>query len=248
MTNAVYTKFYNEIPVDSEEIFRYMGCREADEKTLSLVNDCLSEALPKLVYKVCYRQFSIHATHCKVDLSFMLSDSEALKKNLKGCDRIIVFAATVGIELDRLIAKYGKLSPSKALCFQAIGAERIESLCNTFNEDIKKRFDSENLFSKPRFSPGYGDLPLETQKDFFGVLDCYRKIGLSLNDSLLMSPSKSVTALIGFGPKDCLEDSVTVNQFGCEIEAGSRERSADAKMPEADKCKLCENKNCSFRR
>lgn len=50
---------------------------------------------------------------------------------------------------------------------------------------------------KPRFSAGYGDLPLEVQKDIFRVLDCPRKIGLTLNDSLLMSPTKSVTAIVG---------------------------------------------------
>ena len=122
----------------------------------------------------------------------MTINSHDLSKNLKGCENIIVFAATIGIEVDRLISKYGKISPAKSLCIQAIGAERIESLCNTFNNDIKSQLAEKNLFTRPRFSPGYGDLPLTVQKDFFRVLDCTRKIGLSLNDSLLMSPSKSV--------------------------------------------------------
>ena len=63
-----------------------------------------------------------------LDLGFTVTHSRDLQKNLKGCCRIILFGATVGLELDRLIARYGRLSPSKALCFQAIGAERIESL------------------------------------------------------------------------------------------------------------------------
>lgn len=53
------------------------------------------------------------------------------------------------------------------------------------------------MYTRPRFSPGYGDLPINMQKDIFAALDCPRKIGLSLNESLLMSPSKSVTAIIG---------------------------------------------------
>ena len=91
--------------------------------------------------------------------------------------------------------RYTSLSPAKALFFQAIGAERIESLCDTFCAELKEN----GLQLRPRFSPGYGDLPLDLQKDLFRVLDCSRKIGLTLNESLLMSPSKSVTAIIGIG-------------------------------------------------
>ena len=53
-----------------------------------------------------------------------------LSKNLQGYDKAVFFVATVGIEIDRLIKKYSVLSPTKAVIFQAIGAERIESLCN----------------------------------------------------------------------------------------------------------------------
>ena len=253
MTDTVFTKFYSDIHVDKSEILRYMGCRETDETTLSLVEECLSEALPKLVYKTCYRQFAIHVDACKTDLSFMISRSRDLNKNLTGCDRIIVFAATIGIEMDRLIAKYGKISPSKALCFQAIGAERIESLCDVFNREMKEKLAAENLFFRPRFSPGYGDLPLDAQRKLFSVLDCSRKIGLSLNDSLLMSPSKSVTAIIGFGSaprQDKPRQSKSCRSGSSQSEPwqGGSPQSEHDETSHAGKCKNCENKNCSFRR
>ena len=46
----------------------------------------------------------------------------------------------------------------------------------------------------------YGDLDFEEAVSIFAVLDCPRRIGLSLNESLLMSPTKSVTAIIGLYP------------------------------------------------
>ena len=98
-------------------------------------------------------------------------------------------------ELDRLIAKYSHLSPSRAVMLQAFGAERIEALCEAVCAD--------GGAVTARFSPGYGDLPLNLQGDLFQILDCPRKIGLTLNQSLLMSPSKSVTALMGIGPLSC---------------------------------------------
>ena len=50
---------------------------------------------------------------------------------------------------------------------------------------------------RTRVSPGYGDISLTMQKDIFAILDCERKIGITLNEDLLMSPSKSVTAIAG---------------------------------------------------
>ena len=190
----IYVKKYGESPFDTREILRYTGTRNENDQTLKLIEDCLKEADSVLRYKVCYRELNVSIKDNICDFRDFKIKSSNLSKNLNGCKRVIIFAATLGIDFDRIIAKYSKLSPAKAVIFQAIGAERIESLCDTFCADIKKEY---NASLKPRFSPGYGDLPLETQKDIFAVLDCERKIGITLNDSLLMSPSKSVTAFIG---------------------------------------------------
>lgn len=173
---------------NKKEISRYAGNLQ-DE---ALLNECLFEVSDKLTYKVCYRKFSISKQGAALDLSFAQTTSVALAKSLEGCDEILLFAATIGIEIDRLIIKYGMLSPVKALIFQAIGAERIEKLCDRFCKEMSKE---ESL--KPRFSPGYGDLPLSLQNDIFAALDCGKNIGLTLNDSMLMSPTKSVTAIVG---------------------------------------------------
>lgn len=180
----IHVKTYGDIPYNYKEIFRYAGVTDPGKEVKDLLQECISEANGVLQNKVCYGIFDYDGK----------STSKALSKKLSGCSRVILFAATVGIQLDRLIVKYSKISPSKALMFQALGAERIESLCDTFCNDMNNEL---GVRLKPRFSAGYGDLPLEVQKDIFRVLDCPRKIGLTLNDSLLMSPTKSVTAIVG---------------------------------------------------
>lgn len=182
--NSVLVKTYGDLPYNLKEILRYVGADKETAEIANLMNDCIDECKDVFCNKVCYSIFEFDGK-CK---------SKDLSKNLEGCNNVIVFAATVGIGLDRLIMKYSRISPSKALMFQAIGAERIETLCNTFCEDISSEL---RVKLKPRFSAGYGDLSLEAQKDIFKVLDCQRKIGLTLNDSLLMSPTKSVTAIVG---------------------------------------------------
>ena len=121
--------------------------------------------------------------------------SHAVSRVLAGCNTVILFAATVGIALDRLLTKYSKAAPTKAILLSAFGTERVESLCDAFNRDIATEYGC----TAPRFSAGYGDCSLEVQRDIVRVLDCARKIGVTLTESLLMSPAKSVTAFIGIG-------------------------------------------------
>jgi hypothetical protein len=128
----IVTKTYAEPPFCEKEILRYAGCKDSDNEILTLLRSCISEVRDSLVYKVCYHELKVHTNQDSCDFGVFSLKSKDLAKNLKDSDSVIVFAATIGIEIDRLIAKYGRISPSKALMFQAIGAERIESLCDTF--------------------------------------------------------------------------------------------------------------------
>ena len=194
MNTAVLTKTYNNLPFNKKEILRYGDCKDVTPEIDSLLNECIEEIKNKLLYKICYCILPVIIKNDYIDFDIFSVTSGKLAVNLKNCERVIIFGVTLGTEIDRLIMKYGKLSPTKALFFQAIGAAGIETLCDIFSEDIKKEL---NVNLKPRFSPGFGDLELTTQKDIFKVLDCSKKIGLTLNDSLLMSPTKSVTAFVG---------------------------------------------------
>ena len=189
--NDVYVKFYDVPEFNRREILRYAGVREATDEMLSLMEECIGIARGKSAFKICYAEFPVASEDDKIDVGFAKVNSAALKKALSGCHKVVVFAATVGVEMDRLVAKYSAISPSKGLMLQAIGAERIECLCDMFCADLRALADERGETIRPRFSPGYGDLPLELQREVFSALDCPRKIGLTLNDSLLMSPTKS---------------------------------------------------------
>lgn len=187
-------------PLNRREVLRYAGAKADTPEVSALLDETYALSSPLLSAKVCWSEFPIKREGCLLDLGFAKTSSEALCRALKDCDRIVLFAATLGLGLDRLIARCGYLSPAKALMLQAIGAERIEALCDVFCDHLRLDSAKNGLHPVPRFSPGYGDLPLEMQKDIFRILDCPRKIGLTLNESLLMSPSKSVTAIVGLSP------------------------------------------------
>ena len=166
-------KIFDAPSINKKEILRYAGGGD----TLDLLDDCLKEA--EFSYKVYYKILDIK------ELPFK---SESLEKLLENSQKAVVFIATVGFNIDRLILKYTKTMPTRALMFQAIGAERIEALC----DDFMKSFENTTA----RFSVGYGDFDLSEQKKIFEILKS-DKPEVYLNKSLLMSPTKSVTAVFG---------------------------------------------------
>lgn len=197
MMPAVFVKSYDAPPVSVKEILRYAGAGDENGQVRALAESCLAESESALRYSVCYSYFPIQTEGEIIDLGFFKTDSASLRKNLAACEGVWVFAATVGLGQDRLIARYRSTAPSRALMLEAVGNERVEALCDLFCREIAKKEAAEGRKTHPRFSVGYGDLPLEGQKAIFAVLEPSKRIGLSLNESLLMTPQKSVTALIG---------------------------------------------------
>ncbi len=196
MSEIVF-KTYDKIALNEREAFRYMSCKAPDEQMKRLFEECLSECAGALSYKACWREFPLLFCGDEINLGFARTKGRALFTNLKGCGKIVLFAATVGHEMDRLIKKQTLLSPAKSVCLQAIGSERVESLCDTLNAELKEQYKKQGFLLKPRFSPGYGDLPLSLQREIMPALDCAKLLGISLGENLMMSPSKSVTAIIG---------------------------------------------------
>ena len=197
--SAITLHTYAPPPICQREILRYMGEKTPTSEVQALLDSCIREAEGVLSYRVCERVYPIAWHEDELDLGFARVQSQDLRRALKGCDRVAVFAATVGLGIDRLIARYSRLSPSRALCLQALGSERVEALCDAFCQELADRAQVVGDCIGRRFSPGYGDLPLSMQREVFAALDCTKRLGIILQESLLMIPGKSVTAIVGVG-------------------------------------------------
>ncbi len=176
--------------VNPAEVLRYAGSKGTDPAVEELLKECIAEAQGELSYRVCYCRLPLQIDGKDCRIGSLCLRSKALAKTLSGCSEVILFGATLGVGIDRLIGKYLRISPAKALLMDALGTERIEALCDAFCK-------IQGCKITPRFSAGYGDLPLAVQSDLFALLQCEKKIGLCMTDGLMMSPSKSVTAIFG---------------------------------------------------
>ena len=193
-----------EIPV--KEVQRYMGYHgivdiapEMQEKINKAIELLGTQSHPRIISKeyritVAEKTVTLHAEN--EDVTF---ESEGLVRNLTGCCGAVLLAATIGPACDMLVRRASITSAADSAVYQAAGAAAIEAFLDDYNDKLKASYEARGLFLRPRFSPGYGDLKLEHQKDWFRLLDITKQIGIELTDSLLMVPTKSVTAIIGIG-------------------------------------------------
>lgn len=185
----------SEINIDPKEVAVYLGYYSAktDEATGALMCGCTDEFLSAASFTACFAKVPVKIEN-GVDLGFMKVSSLSLEKNLAGCDYAYILAATTGINAHRLIEKNSIISPLKGMVTDCVGSAAIEAFCDKLNLSFENP-----EFLRPRFSPGYGDLPLDCQKDIVEFLQTKKNIGMSLTESLMMVPVKSVTAIIGIG-------------------------------------------------
>lgn len=201
MDKAVKTFFADtdKVNIDTSLALRFLRVRkQPDEEMISIVNSCLKEFESEVCYKACYRYFDISIDGDIVSFDdCMKLKSEKLARNLRDCKGAFVFVATTSLSVDRLIHKYKSTQVSRALVIDAIGSASIEAFCDYLCKELQSE---HNISFRPRFSPGYGDLDISTQKDVLNICDCTRQIGVTLNSNYMMIPTKTVSAIAGVRP------------------------------------------------
>lgn len=182
-----------------DQVCRYLGCRGEVEPALAgriraLTHQAEEAAQPRTASRIFPLSFP---GGNRLALGPLTVESAALRKNLAGCEEVILFAATLGVGVDRLIARSGAGRVSDAAVYQAAGAALIEAVCDQAWEELRRAGEAEGWHLRPRFSPGYGDFPLSCQRELLTLLRAPETIGLTTGESMLLLPTKSVTAVMG---------------------------------------------------
>ena len=112
-----------------------------------------------------------------------------------GGHEVAFLCGTIGTEFDTWQRRLSALSAADALLSQQIGLEAVEKVMDDLEKEAKVEVEAEGRKMLPRKSPGYGDLPIELSREIINCLDATKKIGVSITDSNLLVPSKSVTAI-----------------------------------------------------
>lgn len=182
----------------NETRLRLGGYTGSDE-----VTDRLIEESKKLLFRVSSPRWCAVLTEAafpsenKVDLGFGTIESRDLYKNLYPCRLAYVFAVTLGSGVDRTLRRLSKTSDADFYVFDALSSAYAEDIC----DECERLLKGEKT-TRPRYSPGYGDVALETQRPLLAYINAQRLTGITLSDACLMSPSKSITAIMGVKNED----------------------------------------------
>ncbi len=211
--------------ISEKEVLRYLGFRQhtPDENTLRFICAVESALQTEIRPKSIYGEFPLaFLSNREVKIGDKVFESEKLRRHLNGCERILVFAATLGAGADSLLRRYAATDSAKTAVAQAVLAAATESYCDEVCAEIAAKENKNGWYLRPRFSPGYGDMALTAQRDLFSLLEITKRIGIVLTESCLMLPTKSVTAFIGL--------------------------TREAELCDKRGCALCDNTDCAYRK
>ena len=192
--------------IRTREAIRYLGYGKhaIDERTRRLIQDSFEELEQVTDAKFVYRIFEVSIPDTDVlKIGKLEIKSKNLSKNLKGCHMAVLFGATLGTGVDMLMKKYSIVDMTKAVVLQACAAAVLEEYCDKMQKQIALEA-LEGLYLRPRFSPGYGDFSILHQKELLEMLEAPKKIGLTMTDGYMLTPTKSVTAVIGISRENSL--------------------------------------------
>lgn len=186
-------KFLREPHVRRTEMLRYARCgdgvgveKEA-EQAQRLVDDLIRPAAAAVV-------FDIKRDGEKLFVADTELEGKSIKKLLAPCNKCVVMAITVGFELDMKISALGSSSPALSLLADAAASSAVEDACDACCESIESEL---GVKLTQRFSPGYGDLPMNIQPALLTLTNARRDLGLTVGSGCMLSPIKSVTAIAG---------------------------------------------------
>lgn len=185
--------------INRAEAYRYMGYKGGamSANVDALCTECEQRLLAKITPKFVWRVFDIDITENGVEImnTALVFKGRDIAEHLRGCEKCVLLAATLGAGADSVIRAYEVAAMEKAVIADSLASAAIEQVCDAAEREIQSQLDRYNFTW--RFSPGYGDFPLDVQRELVRTLDANKRIGLCVSESLILTPRKSVTAVMG---------------------------------------------------
>lgn len=199
----------------TKEAIRYLGYgnHAVDDRTLALVKDSFRELEGAVNRRIIYRIFDLTLGEAdSIRIGKLKIISRNLYRNLKDCKQVLLLGATLGVGADRLLQRYLLTDMSRAVVTQAVSAAILEECLDGWQREIGAEMEKDGKYLRPRFSPGYGDFDIRHQEMILRMLNADKTIGLTMTDSCMLTPTKSVTAVIGISSR-----RIQCPAGGCEI-------------------------------
>jgi len=157
--------------------------------------------------RVLYAKYSVKGlVHERLELSSNDSpdgnsflSGHLIAQHLARAHLIIVMVCTIGRELDESVSSLFKIDPIIGIALDGVGSAAVELLaiqaCNYFEAEAK----ADGLNTTMPLNPGMVGWPVDQgQPQIFTLLDS-EEIQVSLTESCMMTPNKSLSMVLGVG-------------------------------------------------
>lgn len=207
----------NLIGIDRDEVLRYLEYKgqNISKSLIDIIDESRDITKQRINPRYMLRVYSLNYTsenskEIKIGDTNIYLKSSDLYNLLQNCEECIIIAATLGIEIEKEIRKcsYGNLT--RGIIIDACATTAIEEICDLIQDKTKEDLLKIGKYITMRYSPGYGDLPISKNKDIINLLNANREIGLTINQSGIMIPRKSVIGIIGIA-----NSSIEGNKVKC---------------------------------
>lgn len=206
----------DKIKIPKDEVLRYLGYKKQklNKSIMDVIDEVIKEAnnLIEIKYVLSKNKCIIDSKGVIVEGTNLILQGNDIKEHLKKSDEVILLASTVGRAIEKRISYYEKIDLTKAIILDAAATAAIEELCDMIESSIKDDLSDKDKSVNYRFSPGYGDLPLDIQKSFIDAMNAEKTIGLTVSSHNLLMPRKSVTAIMGIVDKENKQE-----KKGCSV-------------------------------
>lgn len=205
MQNNIYRPILNNI--DRQETKRYAGLRKGHDFPENLVDEACNTVMmlkePQTVWTV-YPYDCCNA--CVQAAEEYHIPGQSLRKHLSCATKVIFLSATVGEAVEQAASDaFAKGEYALGMLIDAAATTAVEQTADELEKLLINKFAKLGFKMTFRFSPGYGDWDLSEQ-DKVAKLANAEAIGVTLTESLMLMPRKSITAVIGLCP-DIMEET-----------------------------------------
>lgn len=209
MVNNINIDFKN-LEIKYEEVLRYLGYsgQTINTELKNIIRECILLTNNKINPRYVLRIYPIHKKiekdskgNSKYIVKLMNTsleiESRDIYKLLEGCSECLLMATTLGIEIEREIKKYSYSDLTKGIIIDSCATTAIEGVCDLVESKVREELLEQEKYITNRYSPGYGDLSININNEIINILRTQSNIGLTITDSNIMLPRKSVIAIMG---------------------------------------------------
>ncbi|HEY9575853.1 MAG TPA: vitamin B12 dependent-methionine synthase activation domain-containing protein [Lachnospiraceae bacterium] len=191
--------------INENQVLKYLGYRggqienQLKEDIARISREVIEKARPSVTFQVFGIEWGENPHIAGTNFALL---GENIKEMLKDCHQCILMGATLGMAIEQELRSRQVQNVYESMIFDSCASSAIENVCDNLCSFIEEKKSESKEFLTDRFSPGYGDMPFEQQKEICTILRTEKTIGVSLSQSGIMIPRKSVTAVMGISYKE----------------------------------------------